>query len=79
MVPVPPLPEPDISTAKRQLQAFQAEATSILEEANIADELSAPLAVAAAEAANLTLGPLGKVGACALSTILVAAYVEAWH
>ncbi|KAL3142140.1 hypothetical protein ABBQ32_004757 [Trebouxia sp. C0010 RCD-2024] len=62
VVPVPPLPEPDISTAKRQLQAFQAEATSILEEANIADELSAPLAVAAAEAANLTLGPLEEEG-----------------
>ena len=67
VVPVPPLPEPNFSPAKRQLQAFQAEATSILEEANITSELSAPLAVAAAEAENLTLRPLGKVGTCACS------------
>lgn len=61
VIPVPPLPDLDIPTAKRQLEAFQAEARGILEEANIADDLSAPLAVAAAEAENLTLSQLGKL------------------
>lgn len=60
VIPVPPLQDVDTPTAKRQLEAFQAEARGILEEANIADDLSAPLAVAAAEAENLTLSKLGK-------------------
>lgn len=59
VIPVPPLQHVDTPTAKRQLEAFQAEARGILEEANIADDLSAPLAVAAAEAENLTLSKLG--------------------
>lgn len=60
VIPLPPLPDLDMPTAKRQLEAFQAEARGILEEANIADDLSAPLAVAAAEAENLNLSRLGK-------------------
>ena len=60
VIPVPPLQDVDTPTAKRQLEAFQAEARGILEEANLADDLSAPLAVAAAEAENLTLSKLGK-------------------
>ena len=60
VIPLPPLPDLDMPTAKRQLETFQAEARGILEEANIADDLSAPLAVAAAEAENLNLSRLGK-------------------
>lgn len=60
VVPIPPLADLDIPTAKRQLEVFKSEARGILEEANIADDLSAPLAVAAAEAENLTLGPIGN-------------------
>ena len=70
VVPLPPLPDLDIPTAKRQLEAFKSEARRILEEANIADDLSAPLAVAAAEAENLTLGQLGMHWACTLNQTL---------
>ena len=60
VLPLPPLPDQDLETAKRQLETFRSEAGSILEEANAADDLAAPLAVAAAEAENLTLDQLGK-------------------
>ena len=60
MVPLPPLPDQDLPTAKKQLESFRSEAGVILAEANAADDLAAPLAVAAAEAENLTLDQLGK-------------------
>ena len=60
VIPLPPLPDQDLQTAKKQLESFRSEAGSILEEANAADDLAAPLAVAAAEAENLTLDELGK-------------------
>ncbi|KAA6425875.1 MAG: hypothetical protein FRX49_04250 [Trebouxia sp. A1-2] len=60
VVPLPPLPDQDLPTAKKQLESFRSEAGVILAEANAADDLAAPLAVAAAEAENLTLDQLGK-------------------
>lgn len=60
MVPLPPLPDQDLPAAKKQLESFRSEAAVILAEANAADDLAAPLAVAAAEAENLTLNQLGK-------------------
>ena len=59
-IPLPPLPDQDLPTAKRELETFRSEAGAILGEANAADDLSAPLAVAAAEAENLTLAQLGN-------------------
>ncbi|KAL0024335.1 hypothetical protein WJX79_010875 [Trebouxia sp. C0005] len=58
VVPLPPLPDQDLPTAKKQLESFRSEAGVILAEANAADDLAAPLAVAAAEAENLTLDQL---------------------
>jgi len=60
VVPLPPLPDQDLPAAKKQLESFRSEAGVILAEANAADDLAAPLAVAAAEAENLTLNQLGK-------------------
>ena len=60
VVPLPPLPDQDLPSAKKQLESFRSEAGVILAEANAADDLAAPLAVAAAEAENLTLDQLGK-------------------
>ena len=60
VVPLPPLPDQDLPIAKKQLESFRSEAGVILAEANAADDLAAPLAVAAAEAENLTLNQLGK-------------------
>ncbi|DBA87767.1 TPA: hypothetical protein ACH3X1_004768 [Trebouxia sp. C0004] len=58
VVPLPPLPDQDLPTAKKQLESFRSEAGVILAEAIAADDLAAPLAVAAAEAENLTLDQL---------------------
>ncbi|KAL0052243.1 hypothetical protein WJX82_010539 [Trebouxia sp. C0006] len=58
VVPLPPLPDQDLPAAKKQLESFRSEAGVILAEANAADDLAAPLAVAAAEAENLTLNQL---------------------
>jgi len=60
VVPLPPLPDQDLPAAKKQLESFRSEAGVILAEANAADDLAAPLAVAAAEAENLTLNQLGE-------------------
>lgn len=60
VIPLPPLPDQDLPTAQRQLETFRSEAGVILAEANAADDLTAPLAVAAAEAENLTLNQLGR-------------------
>ena len=59
-IPLPPLPDQDLPTAKRELETFRSEAGAILGEANAADDLTAPLAVAAAEAESLTLAQLGN-------------------
>ena len=63
VIPLPPFPDQDLPTAQRQLETFRSEAGVILAEANAADDLTAPLAVAAAEAENLTLNQLGRPAA----------------
>lgn len=73
VIPLPPLPDQDLPTAQRQLETFRSEAGVILAEANAADDLTAPLAVAAAEAENLTLNQLGS--GLQLHIVVYAVYI----
>ena len=75
LVPLPPLPDQDTETAKKQLEIFRNEAASILGEANAAGDLTAPLAVAAAEAEALTLDQLGMLPCHATVAVTVAVSV----
>ncbi len=76
VVPLPPLPDQDLPTAKKQLETFRSEAGVILAEANAADDLAAPLAVAAAEAENLTLDQLGTGSAADCRMYMVLSHAN---